>query len=82
MWLWDPGSANIGQPILLNLRFKSNGIEATGSVYNPQDGHTYKATLSQLSPNRLLLRGCVLIVCKKQVWIRVEPGLLVPGDRA
>lgn len=82
VWLWDPGSANIGQPILLNLHFKSNGIEATGSVYNPQDGHTYKATLSQLSPNRLLLRGCILIVCKKQVWIRVEPGLLVPGDRA
>jgi uncharacterized protein (DUF2147 family) len=43
-----------------------------GSIYNPEDGHTYKASMRLKSPNTLLVEGCVLFVCREQVWRRYD----------
>jgi uncharacterized protein (DUF2147 family) len=40
----------------------------SGRIYNPEDGQTYSATLSRLGSDTLLVEGCVLFVCRKQVW--------------
>lgn len=39
-----------------------------GRIYNPEDGQTYRATVSRNGADTLLIEGCVLFVCQKQVW--------------
>lgn len=42
----------------------------SGDIYNPEDGHTYKATMRLKSANTLVVAGCVLFICREQVWRR------------
>ena len=44
-----------------------------GSVYNPQDGRTYRGTITVRDANTLRLRGCVVApLCRTQTWTRVR----------
>lgn len=46
---------------------------AGGWVYNPEDGGTYKATITQAGPNTLKLKGCIVWpLCKTQTWTRLR----------
>ena len=45
-----------------------------GTVYNPENGKTYSATLKVLGKNEVELEGCVAyVLCGKQKWTREEP---------
>jgi uncharacterized protein (DUF2147 family) len=57
----------LGLSILSGLAPAAGG-RWSGRIYNPEDGQTYGATLSQLGSDTLLVEGCVLFVCRKQVW--------------
>jgi Delta7-sterol 5-desaturase len=39
-----------------------------GRIYNPEDGQTYRATISRRGADSLVVEGCVLFVCQKQIW--------------
>jgi uncharacterized protein (DUF2147 family) len=39
-----------------------------GRIYNPEDGQTYRATVKRRGADTLVVEGCVLIACSKQVW--------------
>jgi uncharacterized protein (DUF2147 family) len=39
-----------------------------GRIYNPEDGQIYRATVSRRGVDALVVEGCVLFVCRKQVW--------------
>ncbi len=44
-----------------------------GSVYNPEDGGTYRGTIIMPNDNTLRLRGCIVApLCKTQTWTRVQ----------
>ena len=44
-----------------------------GSVYNPEDGRTYRGTITMQGDNTIRLRGCVVApLCKTQTWTRVQ----------
>ena len=44
-----------------------------GSVYNPEDGGTYRGTITMTNDNTLRLRGCIVApLCKTQTWPRVQ----------
>ncbi|ADL00937.1 DUF2147 domain-containing protein [Brevundimonas subvibrioides] len=44
-----------------------------GQVYNPEDGRTYRGTITLTNPNTLNLRGCVVApLCRNQTWTRVR----------
>ena len=46
-----------------------------GSVYNPDDGRTYRGTITMQGDNTLRLRGCVVApLCKTQTWTRIPAG--------
>ena len=43
------------------------------SVYNPEDGRTYRGTITLTNANTLNLRGCVVApLCRNQTWTRVR----------
>ena len=45
-----------------------------GTVYNPENGKTYSATLKIISKNQVELEGCVAyVLCGDQKWTREEP---------
>ena len=44
-----------------------------GSIYNPEDGKTYSATVTLASSSRIVLRGCVAaFLCREQAWLRTS----------
>ena len=60
---------------LMILRgFEADGSRWTGgSIYNADDGGTYKATVTPSDKDHLKVRGCIVWpLCKTQVWTRVQ----------
>ncbi len=53
-----------------------------GRIIDPRTGSVYRGRLRLLDANRLEVRGCLLVFCRKQVWRRVAPSerLLVAGE--
>jgi len=52
---------------------KPSGGSWKGSIYNPNDGGTYAATVSLRSPVELVVKGCLVWpLCKTQVWAKVK----------
>jgi uncharacterized protein (DUF2147 family) len=44
-----------------------------GTIYNPEDGHTYHATITVSGPTTLIVKGCVIWpLCKTQTWQRIR----------
>ena len=42
-----------------------------GSIYNPEDGNTYSATLTLVSRNQIHLKGCkAWLLCGERTWLR------------
>jgi uncharacterized protein (DUF2147 family) len=76
IWAWDElpsGAADkrplLGQRIITGMKpDRNHGY--SGSIYNPEDGQTYNASMRLKSANTLLVEGCVLFICKAQVWRR------------
>ena len=53
----------------------------TGKIYNPEDGHTYAATLTMISRSEIKLRGCkAWLLCGEKQWLRTSaPPAAVPA---
>ena len=53
----------------------------TGKIYNPEDGHTYAATLTMMSRTQITLRGCkAWLLCGEKQWLRTSaPPAAVPA---
>lgn len=48
----------------------------SGTIYNADDGHTYRAHLTVLGPRTIRLQGCMLVVlCMGHTWLRVDDGI-------
>lgn len=63
-----------GLEILTGLRRSEAGRWA-GSIYNPEDGRRYSVTLRLRSADVLEVDGCVLFICKQQIWRRRGAGI-------
>ncbi|PEQ14041.1 hypothetical protein B2G71_06075 [Novosphingobium sp. PC22D] len=52
---------------------RDDGKWTGGSVYNPEDGGTYKGTITPTGANSLKLKGCIVWpLCKTQTWKRIR----------
>ena len=56
----------LGLPILYG--FEEDGNQWDGTIYNPEDGKSYKSEIEKLSDGRLKVKGCVLFICQTQYW--------------
>ncbi|MEG6509297.1 DUF2147 domain-containing protein [Methyloligella sp. 2.7D] len=64
------GRTIIGLPIFQGLVPDSRN-SWKGQIYNPEDGGTYKATLTLVSSNQILLKGCLaMFLCGQKTWTR------------
>lgn len=43
-----------------------------GTIYNPEDGRTYRSELSLAGPDTLKVKGCVGPFCRTQTWTRAR----------
>jgi uncharacterized protein (DUF2147 family) len=44
-----------------------------GTVYNPEDGGTYKGSIKLVDPDTLKLTGCIVFpLCKSERWTRIR----------
>ena len=61
----------LGRTIVIDMVPKaSNTHSASGHIYNPGDGRTYRATIALIDPTTLHVEGCVMFICQTQVWRR------------
>ncbi|KQM19433.1 DUF2147 domain-containing protein [Novosphingobium sp. Leaf2] len=61
-----------GMQILGGFAYDKNQW-AGGTIYNPDDGGTYKATITMAGADTLKLKGCIVWpLCKTQTWTRVR----------
>jgi uncharacterized protein (DUF2147 family) len=61
----------LGLVILSGLALRPGG-GWQGQIYNPEDGKTYRATVGRRGGDFLVVEGCVLFFCQKQVWRRAS----------
>ncbi|ODA68859.1 hypothetical protein A7A08_00693 [Methyloligella halotolerans] len=62
----------IGLPIFQGL-VPASANTWKGQIYNPEDGGTYKATLTLASSNQIILKGCMaMFLCGQKTWTRTE----------
>jgi uncharacterized protein (DUF2147 family) len=72
----------VGVEILRGFREISPGVWSGGSIYNPEDGRTYRASIRLQPDGALELEGCALrIFCQRQTWRRLEDLLEQAGMR-
>lgn len=63
---------------LMNLQFLGGFTRGDrewdgGTIYNGDDGGTYKATVTPIDADHLKVRGCIVWpLCKSQTWTRVR----------
>jgi len=61
-----------GITLLSGFHRSADGWEG-GTIYNPEDGHTYKATITMSGANTLNMKGCIVWpACKNQEWHRTR----------
>jgi uncharacterized protein (DUF2147 family) len=71
----------MGLPILINMHPSEGRWE--GQVYNAENGKTYDANISLVSPDVLQIEGCVLgFLCGGEEWTRQPLPRGAPSDRA
>ena len=65
----------LGQDILKGLQYEGDKTYGGGTIYDPNNGKTYKAKATQTGPDTLDARGYIGIslVGKTQTWHRVPP---------
>lgn len=62
----------LGLELLSGFTPESKTEWEDGTIYNPEDGKTYSSTLTISKSGVLEVEGCVLFLCKTQVWKKVE----------
>ena len=60
----------VGLPLLQGMAPDGPGAWAGGTIYDPEGGRTYRSKMRLAGPDRLEVDGCVLFVCRGQIWTR------------
>ena len=61
----------IGLKVLTGFSRDGN-IWSGGRAYDPNTGGSYKAKLSRNADGSLTVTGCILFICKSQVWMWIR----------
>lgn len=64
-------SANNGRQIVWDMEPRGGGRYRNGQIWAPDRDQTYRSRMD-LSGSTLTVAGCVLFICRDQVWSRVD----------
>ena len=64
--------AILGINLLKGLEKSGENEWEDGYIYNPEDGETYSSEMKMINADTLEVKGCVLFICKEQIWARVK----------
>ncbi|MEY8828308.1 sterol desaturase family protein [Sedimentitalea sp. XS_ASV28] len=73
IWAWSPGDTPHAQPgdvIITGLRRSGTGW--SGRLLNPEDGRTYRGSITLTGTDAIALRGCAGPFCTTQRWQSVR----------
>lgn len=62
---------NYGRKIVWDMSDRGNGQYGGGKIWAPDRDKTYNAKM-ELDGDQLTVSGCVLAVCRSQVWTRLR----------
>jgi uncharacterized protein (DUF2147 family) len=61
----------VGLTILSNMKSSGDG-RWTGTIYNPDDGNTYRSEMRLQNANTMRVDGCVSVFCRSMNFIRIN----------
>lgn len=64
-------SANQGRQIVWDMEPRGNGQYRDGQIWAPDRDQTYRSRMD-LAGDRLTVAGCVLFICRDQIWTRTR----------
>lgn len=64
--------ALVGANILSGFTRQADDSYKQGTIYNPEDGKTYRSEFKLKADGRLEVKGCVGPFCQTQVWTPVR----------
>lgn len=85
-WVWDEAaniadkSPLVGRTVIEGMLAAGQGRWGAGKLYNPEDGYHYRGSLHLRSPTTLVVEGCILMICRKQVWRRAGAAKCLLSD--
>ena len=89
VWAWDDqpqgiadGRPLVGQTVISGMKSAAQGTWTGGRLYNPEDGRSFQGSMTLTGAHNLVLEGCMLLFCRKQVWRRHEPGVCPPSSKS
>ncbi|NJR20288.1 MAG: DUF2147 domain-containing protein [Hyphomonadaceae bacterium] len=62
----------IGLNILSGFTRQADNSYKGGTIYNPEDGRTYRSEFRLKPDGRLEVKGCVGPICRAQIWTAVR----------
>ncbi|MEO1042346.1 MAG: DUF2147 domain-containing protein [Pseudomonadota bacterium] len=62
----------VGMSLLSGFKTNEGGCWQKGSIYNPEDGRTYRARIELISNDALSVSGCLGPICKTLIWHRAS----------
>ena len=65
------GRPVIGLTILSNMK-PGGGNRWNGTIYNPDDGYTYRSRMKLQNATTMKVEGCLAVFCKAMKFIKVE----------
>ena len=67
----DPGYANLGKPIVMDMKADASGEYSGGKIWDPQSNKTYKSKMS-ISGETMTVKGCIGPICSGQTWTKIK----------
>lgn len=64
-------SDNVGKRMIWDMQSKGDGAYSGGKIWAPDRDKIYNSKM-ELSGQTLKVSGCVLVICRAQIWTRVQ----------
>ncbi len=74
-WVWDGSRQDVVGKSLFVGMYRAGNVWSGGRVLDPENGKRYRATVRQIGPDRLRVRGCIGPFCREQEWRRLDAVL-------
>ena len=62
----------LGLPLIGGFHLEAPGRWNDGTIYDPNEGKTYRSKMAIGPGGTLRVSGCVLVFCKAQTWTRAD----------